>query len=707
MPPAWASDRVQFRKSMSRWQKRARLAVAVVGVGALVAVYTGSRSRPAPPPVAPPIRLDPKALVESSGNVVQQVRGTRQEFVVKAAQQLTYEGGATRLMGVEIAVGNRGGRDYVIRTRQAQAGERQEELQLLGEVRLRASDGFQLGTEEAFFSQADGRVRAPGAFTFDRTTMSGAGVGMTYERDADVLSIADASEVRLRDEAGNTVTQFLSGSTVFARGAHTLDLDRTVHVLHDAQVIDAAHALAHLSEDDARVTRIELRGRAEVGGAGSGLDRLRAEEIDLDYAEDGLHLTRVALRGEATVVLAADEGAAARRVSGNVLDITLADDGSVSALRGRDGVRLDLGGEPGTPQRTIRARTLDAGGQKGRGLTKTTFRDSVVYREDGQRAGLDRTIRARELEVVLEDDAIDSAVFSGAVRFEERGLQAAGAELLYEPRKGSIRVSGADSGGTPRVADETVTVEAAVIDMTIEGRRMSATGGVKTQLQTTSSATRVPGLLEAGQVVNVNAARFDYDGAAGRAVYAGDATLWQGQTAIRGERIVLDQSKGDLSATGGARSTLKLDTGMSLGRGNEITYLEAERTVTYVGDKRTPAQLSGAQGDLRAGRIQAQLASARAGAGGKLDRLQADSQISLSVDRRTVSGEHLTYFAMDERYVVTGSAAVPVKVVEPCRETTGRTLTFFKSADRIVVDGNEEVRTQSTGGGACSGAGNR
>ena len=36
-----------------------------------------------------------------------------------------------------------------------------------------------------------------------------------------------------------------------------------------------------------------------------------------------------------------------------------------------------------------------------------------------------------------------------------------------------------------------------------------------------------------------------------------------------------------------------------------------------------------------------------------------------------------------------------------CQETTGKTLTFFKASDRVLVDGNEEIRTQTKGGGKC------
>ena len=43
-----------------------------------------------------------------------------------------------------------------------------------------------------------------------------------------------------------------------------------------------------------------------------------------------------------------------------------------------------------------------------------------------------------------------------------------------------------------------------------------------------------------------------------------------------------------------------------------------------------------------------------------------------------------------------------VKVVDECRETTGKTLTFFKSTDRIIVDGLDELRTQTKSSGPCA-----
>ena len=110
--------------------------------------------------------------------------------------------------------------------------------------------------------------------------------------------------------------------------------------------------------------------------------------------------------------------------------------------------------------------------------------------------------------------------------------------------------------------------------------------------------------------------------------------------------------------------------------------------------------MTGPQGDLKAFRIVVTLAKNES----KMERLEAQDDVTLRLDQRIASGTRLTYHAEDERYVMTGATAMPVVIVEGCRQTTGQALTFFKSTDRIIVDGNEEIRTQTRNGAspACA-----
>lgn len=689
-----------------KWQKWARLLVATIGIAAAVVVYATMGERAKPVPVSEPNRLDPKAVIESSGNVVQQVRGTRQDFLIEAERQLTYEGGATKLLGVKITVRNRGGRDYVVTGREAQAAENQKELQLTGGVELKASDGFTIRTDNAAFNQDTGLMTAPGGVTFGRDRLSGSGTGMSYDKNADVLSLADQSHVVLRDEQGKTTLEFTSAKSTLDRMAHVLSLEGNVHALRDEQVIEATQGVARLTPDDQRITDMELRGNSRVVGGGSGVDSMSARDMNLHYAPDGKTLEHAQLVGGGAVALTGQSGSPGRQFLGETLDILLAPDGALTKATGRENVRLDLPASADAPARSIKARTLDADGAPGAGLTAARFAENVEYREESGKSSSARAARARALAVGLDNDAIKNAVFSGAVKFEEQGLQAAAGEARYDPTAGSLRLSGVEGGVLPRVADDQVTIDANTIDVALQGRLMKAAGSVRTTLR--ASKSKLPGLLKQDQPANVNADALDYQGAAGQAIYTGNATMWQGETAVRAEKVSIDQSKGDLLGSGNARSTIALDTGVSVAHASDIRYDDAAHTITYAstpnaaGVVTAQAQLSGPQGDLRADRIHVILAPE----GGHISRLEAYTNVNLKLDMRSASGERLTYFADQERYLMSGAGTKAVKVVEACRETTGRTVTFFKSTDRIIVDGNEEIRTQTRNGGspACTAA---
>jgi len=103
------------------------------------------------------------------------------------------------------------------------------------------------------------------------------------------------------------------------------------------------------------------------------------------------------------------------------------------------------------------------------------------------------------------------------------------------------------------------------------------------------------------------------------------------------------------------------------------------------------AQMSRQKQDLRAQRIEVYLAEDSA----RVDRVEAFTNVNANVVKRVAMGNRLTYHGEDERYDISGTPGVPVKVVDGCRQITGKTLTFFTSTDRIIVDGNEEIQTRT------------
>jgi lipopolysaccharide export system protein LptA len=209
-------------------------------------------------------------------------------------------------------------------------------------------------------------------------------------------------------------------------------------------------------------------------------------------------------------------------------------------------------------------------------------------------------------------------------------------------------------------------------------------------------------MLKDDQPVYVTGATLDYDGARSFATYKGNARLWQGDTTIQGDTIVLDEHSGDLQANGSVRSTFVLEQMdqktqqptkvPSIATSKDLHYEDAARRATYT----TDAHVNGPQGDCHAERIELYFVEG----GGSLDRAEAYRSVKLIADERTSTGDRMTYFAADERYIMVGA---PVRIIEECRETTAKTLTFWRSTDRILADGNEEIRTLTRNGGTCAG----
>jgi lipopolysaccharide transport protein LptA len=624
------------------WQKKVRLLVAAFGIGCAIFVYfaIGTRQKSGAPPLLQ--RLDPTAIVESTTGFVQQDRGAKQDYHISFDRQLTYEGGSTKMFGVRIAVDKKDGRDFVVSAKEALAnGVNQQDLRLTGDVKLTASDGFELTTDEAVFNQVDGVLRASGKVMFRKGGMNGWGTGMTYDKNNDVLTLAADAHVEEHDSGGNVTLDADAGSATLDRLQDVLQLGGHAIVMREEQVTEGASIRATLSPDDSFVTAMQASGNARVEGGSGSLNSMSAGDIDLRYTSDGKALQRVILTGKGAIALKGPSDTAGRQLLGEALDLTLAPDGAVTSATGRDNVSLIMPATADSAARGVRAKALDATGEEGKGLTDARFTDDVIYREEARAGSGPRTVHSRALSMGLTDVGVSRATFSGGITFEEQGLKAGAANADYQPGDGLLQLSGSNGGRAPCVADDQIRIEGQNIKVILEGRRMTATGSVKTTLhpapagggvcaveakpaQSAEGAAKLPGLLKQDQPANVNADSLDYQGAEGNAVYTGAATLWQGDTVIRGDVLTIDQGKADFVALGSpanmARSAIALDPGTApaQGRAVEIRYEDSRRVVTYgspaaagAADATPPSGVRGS----RAGSSTAPGAGAAAGSG--------------------------------------------------------------------------------------------
>lgn len=750
-----------------RWQRRARVGLALFALIFVVIVVMSLRRRPTTSERVPN-REDPSAIVESGPGVTVSTEGAKQDLEIAYEHLLQYADGTTKLSAIKVELPPRDGEVMTLtgdgalieaepagaRPNAGAAGESTatptstvmpDRMIVRGNVRLRSSDGLVVRAAEAVYDKRTQIVRVPGAVTFTRGRMSGRARGATYDSGRDVLwLLAEARITVAPDERGNGASDMTASSAGFARRDRYVRLLDGVRIERGAQVTRADNSTLFLQPDADIVRRAELRGHASVATPDAppgALHSMSAVNIDLTYAPDGQALQQASLNGHAAIQMAGQPGVGGRRLAGNTLSLELAPDGAtLTSLNARDRVRVDLPAQDSTPARVIRAATLVATGPP-TGIDQARFERDVVYIErdavkrEGQPAA-DRTVTAGRLDTTTAPGfgEIERASFTRNVQLKEGSAREGSAEQVdYEIEKRTVALSSpGKSGAGARVSDERISVTAAVINTSLDGETLVATGGVRSVLKAGREGVGTRGrpvMFRDSEPVNVTAARLESKGAV--AVYTGRARLWQGATAISAKRLTLDDNSGNLQGEGHVVSTLELEqqepaAARSAGpsgpatdsptsdaeeqtaksapttiRAEALDYQEAERRAVYTGGPPHP-HLIGPEGDLRADRIELYLDED----GRRLERLEGFTDVSLKTSPngaatapRDGAGERLTYFADEEKYVMTGG---PVVVLEQlpteCRTTIGSILTFYRATDTIRMDGNSGRRTQTVAG---------
>ncbi len=699
------------------WQKRARTALAVLMLAVALAIFITLRGRRDEDVVPEPPRVDPNAIVEAGKGQFTSTKDGRTIFTLQFQSQLTYGDGRNVFRDVAIAFPNREGRTFRVTGREAtqvpRPGKELGDVTLDGGVTMTGDDGLKVEAASASYDQAASLVRAPGPVTFSRGRTSGSGVGATYDLERDVMTLLDQATITIApDAAGQGSTVITAGTAAMARKDRTIRFERAVTVTGSPQSASSDTAVAFLAPAEDLLDRVELSGHASVKGAAEGATALRgmqADRIVLDYGADGRLLERATLTGGASVDLAAGEGT--RTLSGGAIDAALGPGGLVvTALSATNKVTLTLPAEGKTPARTIESAALKGSGDDA-GIRTLAFRGATTFKE-----GTARTVTADALDVSLQPGfgTATDARFRGRVVFHDGSVRAEGPEAHHDIARGLIHLPA--SAATPaRVVDERVTVDARRIDLTAGSKRLQAKGDVRSVLQPQKDDRdrRTPAMFERDKPVNVTAAQLDYDGDAGRATYTGNARLWQEERSVQGDTLVIDDKQGNLFAKGSARSRLILEEKdrpkdqktsepstattptkktETIARGDTLTYDNAARKAVYEGH----AYFSGPQGEVDAGRIELFLDKT----GRALERSEAYTNVVARFEGgHRATGARLTYYADDERYVMTGA---PVRILEQradgCSETTGASLTFVRSTDTISVVGNEGSRSQTKPG---------
>lgn len=699
------------------WQTRVR---AVLGIGVLVlaggVAWYVVRQRPQAP-TAPPVspRTDEKAITEIAGGTLTRTDAAsgRVVFTLKYDRLLSYPS-STRLVKVTGTM-MRGDQPIEFRADEAditlKAGASEDlakfdELLMRGSVLIKSApgpDAIHLETSEAVYNDVTGMMTTDKPAKMKRGAMSGSGTGATFDRNRSVVWLLANAKVSMVTEGQGTlaVTSTRAG---LAEAEKYFRFEENVRMEREGRVITTDAALANLTPDGKRVTTLELRGKSRVTGASrnqGGVPNMSADDITITYgAESGLLETAVLMRAAR---LDLPEGGG-KSLTAEFIELGFGGDGStLTLLTASDAVELKIPAERDLPAREVRAPRLDARGAVPNGLERAQFSGGVEFREQapakGRQEAVDRVGRSETLVMTLGGgfDEIKDAQFSGSVRFRDKDTTGEAPEAQYAVDSRRLLLRG--GGANARVVQEDGTIDAKDIDLTLDPRKVSAKGDVRSTLKPGARKDRKdarPSILEDDQPVNVTSRALEYDGATGRATYTGDVRLWQGDTNIQADTIILDDKTGNLEARQNMRGTFlireeprpgeKAETRLTTARAGELVYEESKRLATFRGN----ANLDGPEGNITAPRIEIFLQED----GNTLERAEAYEKVTARLEgERRATGNRMTYNAKTRRYHMTGRPLVVTRKFADknaggtvkCEETKGASLTFDRSADSVSV----------------------
>jgi LPS export ABC transporter protein LptC len=581
--------------------------------------------------------------------------------------------------------------------------------------------------------------------------------GVKMKRGTQVLS-AEGAVVTL-EAAADVVEQIeLRGSSQVAgvgQGANGLEAmrsrDMNLGMADDGQTLQQATLVG-----DA-VLRV-------AGGANAPAQQLAGQAIDVEIAPDGQSVQGLSAQDDVQLDLpAAGAGAPTRRIRSRSLDAegepgvpglrTARFAGDVefreSAPAGKDAAGKD------TPavERIVRAPALETKLQSGLGtIDRATFTEGVSV-QDGARtakgptmiydvgqgtialsspAGVTGFVQVSDEKVNIEAGSLEwtldgtrmvaktnvksvlkpggGAPGSKGVRrpsmlTADQPINVTAADMTYNQQTGHAEYSGDAQlwQGATSIRAKTITLDEATGNLTAKDAvrsimRVEAKASSKSESATTK-AQPAPTPAAATPAAATAAA-------AAPARAAGPAVAPASQpVATPGAAPAATAAAAAQAAPGAASPAGKEKPGVivsdTMATANELVYDDAERRARYTGT----ARMVGDQGDLRGERLELYFDESGRG----LSRLEGFDNVRFALKARPGGGPRwgngvrLTYFAADERYVLSGPRATVVERLDAqqCRETTGRTLTFFTSTDSVVVDSDNNSRTLTQTGTTC------
>lgn len=728
-----------YPQNMLRRARWLLLAAIVLIAGTVSAVFLSQRGeqRRARPPLSAPLSPDTTATAEDWQYEIKD--GDRPKARIRAREfRQVKEPSAFLLAGLEMRIyGEDAGKFDLVRSERASFDAAGGLMYSEGEVEITmgvSADGSHAGrpvkirASGVSYDARTSKVWTERHAEFELEGAEGSSTGASYdpvtrelrlESDAVVVWVGRGETARpMRVEAGTMVyiegadQVYLMPWARLHRGTLRMDTAAaTVHLKEGA--IERVEAASARGVDETRDRRLEFGAerltahftpkgelRQAVGGGGarveahspSGRTRVEAPALYLDFVEaaGGSELTKALATGGARLENTPKEPAPVRLLTSDVVELKMRPGGQdIDELLTHSPGQVEfVPRNPGGKRRRLSAERLTLTYASGNNLDRFRAAENVVTRtetpEPKTKSMRVAVTRSKDLQADFDPKTGQLTRIEQwtGFEYEEEGRRARADRAALDQASDRITLN-----GNARVWDEGGSTDAAHIVIEQRTNEMTATGGV-TSTRLPDAKAKPGGLVRGGETLRARAQTMRVRNANREIEYEGEALMWQGENRLRAPLIRIDREKNTLAAEGGVVSSLPVDgRGMAVIRARTLHYSDSDKLAVYAGG----ASLSRPGLDVKGESLRLWFVEERQRGGGaetKLDRLFADGSaevVEKTAERtRTGRGEHLEYYARDERMVLTGGN--PLVQDSKRGISRGAVITWFSREDRLIVD---------------------
>ena len=737
----------------ARWS--ATLALVLISITGAVYLrrfwgeYRDRKSAPAPAPE----NVDR----QSSGLTFSKVDGQRTVFTVQASKSIDFKGkDDSRLEDVRITVfGKTGARHDVLHTQSCQysketiscSGPVQIEMQSAVDAARGAKPLMTVETRGVSFDRASGLAETAQPVKFSFPEGTGDAIGVQYRSEQGTLRLMKdirlnvlEGSANLGDGKGSAAKQvhLVGSSLLFDREARTMALAGPAQAETETQKLTGGEMLVTLSETFHAQELVVTAGAGKnepqlTSKTGRGGGSLLADKMTAVFAQEGW-VARVDAAGS---------------VKGKMQRPTESDDfGAENAsvemwprvnepktLELRDKVSIRTGTAPGGAERTLQTgglRVQFSEGKTGRAShplrAETLSTGTIDWLEGPLVAGGVKThtkLQGDQLQVnfgpdgkagqlralgnVITQRAVEGKPVESAKASEGTAQLAAGGDWTQIELRGAVKlvegekIAQADRAVFLRAAQSaTLTGNAVVSDGMRETHAqqiifLQSTGDVRAEggVRSTDFSAKGNSSQLSATPANLSADSMRANTKTARAIYAGHARMWQGETVVEANTIELVKDRKEMLATGNVRGIFP----QAARKGIALWHVSAG-TMTYSdADNRAHleqnADIRSADQKIRAQAIDLFFVRTAGGKSGgpsqQISRAVGTGGVIVEQGGKRGTADRGEYIAAEGKFVLSGGN--PTLFDAQNGTTTGRELTFFFADDTIIVDSENGSRT--------------